>query len=168
MSVLNIIYYPDDRLRKISKPVTQINDAIQRIVYDMLDTMYAKKGIGLAAPQVDIHLRIIVLDISENKTQHLVLINPEILAKSGETGINEGCLSIPHQSGFVLRAKHLKIRALDIQGNSFQLETHNIQAICIQHEMDHLIGKLFVDYLSILKRQRICKKINKLNKRVRA
>ncbi|WP_038499574.1 peptide deformylase [Candidatus Palibaumannia cicadellinicola] len=162
MSVLPILHYPDDRLRKISQPVTEINDTIHRIVYDMFETMYVNKGIGLAAPQVDINLRIIVIDISESQAQRLVLINPELLAKSGQTGIDEGCLSIPDQYYFVPRAQYVKVQALDLDGNNFQLETNNIQAICIQHEMDHLIGKLFVDYLSPLKRQYIYNKIKKL------
>ncbi|PLK58777.1 peptide deformylase [Candidatus Palibaumannia cicadellinicola] len=162
MSILPILHYPDDRLRKISKPVTEINDTIHLIVYNMFDTMYANKGIGLAAPQVDINLRIIVIDVSENQVQRLVLINPELLDKSGQTGIDEGCLSIPNQYYFVPRAKYVKVRAQDLGGNYFQLETNNIQAICIQHEMDHLIGKLFVDYLSPLKQKLIGKKMNKM------
>ncbi|ABF13812.1 peptide deformylase [Candidatus Palibaumannia cicadellinicola] len=162
MSLLPILYYPDHRLRQISKPVNKINNSIYRIVYDMFDTMYHKNGIGLAAPQVNINLNIIVIDVSENKEQRLVLINPELLAKSGETGIHEGCLSIPEQHGFVPRAKNIKVRALDLNGNSFNLETNDLQAICIQHEMDHLVGKLFIDYLSPLKRQRLLKKMKQL------
>lgn len=162
MSLLQVLHYPDERLRKVAKPVADVNDAIRRIVDDMFETMYAEEGIGLAATQVDIHQRIIVIDVSENRDQRLVLINPELLEKSGETGIDEGCLSIPDQRGFVPRAEKVKVRALDRDGNSFELEADDLLAICIQHEMDHLIGKLFVDYLSPLKRQRIRQKMEKL------
>ncbi|AHF73026.1 peptide deformylase [Candidatus Sodalis pierantonius str. SOPE] len=162
MSLLQVLHYPDERLRKVAKPVADVNDAIRRIVDDMFETMYAEEGIGLAATQVDIHQRIIVIDVSENRDQRLVLINPELLEKSGETGIDEGCLSIPDQRGFVPRAEKVKVRALDRDGNSFELETDDLLAICIQHEMDHLVGKLFVDYLSPLKRQRIRQKMEKL------
>ncbi len=162
MSLLQVLHYPDERLRKVAKPVADVNDAIRRIVDDMFETMYAEKGIGLAATQVDIHQRIIVIDVSENRDQRLVLINPELLEKSGETGIDEGCLSIPDQRGFVPRAEKVKVRALDRDGNSFELEADDLLAVCIQHEMDHLVGKLFVDYLSPLKRQRIRQKMEKL------
>ncbi|CAJ0999603.1 Peptide deformylase [Sodalis praecaptivus] len=162
MSLLQVLHYPDERLRKVAKPVADVNDAIRRIVDDMFETMYAEEGIGLAATQVDIHQRIIVIDVSENRDQRLVLINPELLEKSGETGIDEGCLSIPDQRGFVPRAEKVKVRALDRDGNSFELEADDLLAICIQHEMDHLVGKLFVDYLSPLKRQRIRQKMEKL------
>lgn len=162
MSLLKIIHYPDDRLRKVANPVSEVNDSIRCIVDDMFETMYAEKGIGLAATQVDIHQRIIVSDVSESHDQCLVLINPKLLEKSGETGIDEGCLSIPDQRGFVQRSETIKVQALDRDGNSFNLEAVNLLAICIQHEMDHLVGKLFVDYLSPLKRQRIRKKMEKL------
>lgn len=162
MSLLQVLHYPDERLRKVAKPVADVNDAIRRIVDDMFEAMYAEEGIGLAATQVDIHQRIIVIDVSENRDQRLVLINPELLEKSGETGIDEGCLSIPDQRGFVPRAEKVKVRALDRDGNSFELEADDLLAICIQHEMDHLVGKLFVDYLSPLKRQRIRQKMEKL------
>ncbi|OIV46926.1 peptide deformylase [Sodalis sp. TME1] len=162
MSLLQVLHYPDERLRKVAKPVADVNDAIRRIVDDMFETMYAEEGIGLAATQVDIHQRIIVIDVSENRDQRLVLINPELLEKSRETGIDEGCLSIPDQRGFVPRAEKVKVRALDRDGNSFELEADDLLAICIQHEMDHLVGKLFVDYLSPLKRQRIRQKMEKL------
>ncbi len=155
MSLLQILHYPDDRLRTIAKPVKAVNSTVQRIVDDMFETMYAEEGIGLAATQVDIHQRIIVIDVSENRDQRVVLINPELLEKSGETGIEEGCLSIPGYRGFVPRAERVKVRALNREGDSFELETTGLLAICIQHEMDHLMGKLFVDYLSPLKRQRI-------------
>lgn len=162
MSLLQVLHYPDERLRKVAKPVVDVNDAVRRIVDDMFETMYAEEGIGLAATQVDIHQRIIVIDVSESLDQRLVLINPELLEKSGEAGIDEGCLSIPDQRGFVPRAEKVKVRALDRDGTRFELEADDLLAICIQHEMDHLVGKLFVDYLSPLKRQRIRQKMEKL------
>ncbi len=164
MSVLQILHFPDDRLRIVAKPVKEVNAEIQQIVDDMFETMYAEEGIGLAATQVNIHQRIIVIDVTDDKSQQLVLINPELLEQSGETGIEEGCLSIPDQRGLVPRAANVKIRALDRNGESFELEAGELLAICIQHEMDHLIGKLFVDYLSPLKRQRIRQKMEKLAK----
>ncbi|EIC82257.1 peptide deformylase [Serratia sp. M24T3] len=164
MSVLQILHFPDDRLRIVAKPVKEVNAEIQQIVDDMFETMYAEEGIGLAATQVNIHQRIIVIDVTDDKSQQLVLINPELLEQSGETGIEEGCLSIPDQRGLVPRAANVKIRALDRNGKSFELEADELLAICIQHEMDHLIGKLFVDYLSPLKRQRIRQKMEKLAK----
>lgn len=166
MSLLHVLHYPDARLRKVAKPVADVNDAIRRIVDDMFETMYAEEGIGLAATQVDVHQRIIVIDVSENRDQRLVLINPELLEKSGAAGIGEGCLSIPDQRGFVPRAEKVSVRALDRYGNSFELEADDLLAICIQHEMDHLVGKLFVDYLSPLKRQRIRQKIEKLERMI--
>ncbi|WJV62194.1 peptide deformylase [Pectobacteriaceae bacterium C52] len=165
MSVLQVLHYPEDeRLRITAEPVKEVNAEIQRIVDDMFDTMYEEEGIGLAATQVDIHQRIIVMDISEERNQRLVFINPELLEKNGETGIEEGCLSIPETRALIPRAEHVKVRALDRAGNSFELETDGLLAICIQHEMDHLVGKLFVDYLSPLKRQRIRQKLEKLAK----
>lgn len=164
MSVLNVLHYPDERLRTVAKPVEKVDASIQRIIDDMFDTMYDEEGIGLAATQVDIHQRIIVIDVSESRNERLVLINPELLNKEGETGIEEGCLSVPEQQGFVPRAEKVKIRALDYNGTSFELEADGLLAICIQHEMDHLVGKLFVDYLSPLKRQRIRQKVEKLDR----
>ncbi|EQB98518.1 peptide deformylase [Photorhabdus temperata] len=164
MSVLQVLHYPDERLRTIATPVKEVNAEIQRIIDDMFETMYAEEGIGLAATQVDIHQRIVVIDVSETRNERLVLINPELLEKSGNTGIEEGCLSIPEQRALVPRAGKVKIRALDYNGQSFELQADDLLAICIQHEMDHLIGKLFVDYLSPLKRQRIRQKVEKLDK----
>ncbi|ACS84251.1 MULTISPECIES: peptide deformylase [Musicola] len=164
MSVLQVLHFPDERLRITAKPVKEVNADIQRIVDDMFDTMYAEEGIGLAATQVNIHQRIIVIDVSEERDQRLVLINPELLEKSGDTGIEEGCLSIPETRALVPRAERVKIRALDKDGKPFELETDGLLAICIQHEMDHLVGKLFVDYLSPLKRQRIRQKLEKLDR----
>jgi len=162
MSVLQVLHFPDDRLRIVAKPVKEVNADIQRIVDDMFETMYAEEGIGLAATQVDIHQRIIVIDVSENRDERLTLINPELLSKDGETGIEEGCLSIPEQRAFVPRAERVKIRALNREGEAFELEADGLVAICIQHERDHLVGKLFIDYLSPMKRQRIRQKMEKL------
>lgn len=164
MSVLNVLHYPDERLRTVAKPVEKVDASIQRIIDDMFDTMYDEEGIGLAATQVDIHQRIIVIDVSESRNERLVLINPELLNKEGETGIEEGCLSVPEQHGFVPRAEKVKVRALNYNGDEFELEADGLLAICIQHEMDHLVGKLFVDYLSPLKRQRIRQKVEKLDR----
>lgn len=146
MAVLHVLHYPDERLRTIAKPVEKVDAEIQKIVDDMFETMYLEEGIGLAATQVDIHQRIIVIDISETRDQKLVLINPELLDQEGDTGIEEGCLSIPEQRAFVPRAERVKVRALDYNGQPFELEADDLLAICIQHEMDHLVGKLFVDY----------------------
>ncbi|HEK2680096.1 TPA: peptide deformylase [Proteus mirabilis] len=165
MAVLHVLHYPDERLRTIAKPVEKVDAEIQKIVDDMFETMYLEEGIGLAATQVDIHQRIIVIDISETRDQKLVLINPELLDQEGDTGIEEGCLSIPEQRAFVPRAERVKVRALDYNGQPFELEADDLLAICIQHEMDHLVGKLFVDYLSPLKRQRIRQKVEKIDKR---
>ncbi|PWC09821.1 peptide deformylase [Brenneria corticis] len=162
MSVLHVLHFPDERLRIKAQPVKEVNADIQRIVDDMFDTMYEEEGIGLAATQVDIHQRIIVIDVSETRDQRLVLINPELLEKSGDTGIEEGCLSIPETRALVPRAERVKVRALDREGNTFELEAEGLLAICIQHEMDHLVGKLFIDYLSSLKRQRIRQKLEKM------
>ncbi|MBT0731607.1 peptide deformylase [Rosenbergiella nectarea] len=162
MSVLQVLHYPDERLRKVAKPVAQVTSDIKQIVDDMFETMYAEEGIGLAATQVDIHQRIIVIDVSEERNERLVLINPEILNKCGETGIEEGCLSIPEQRALVPRAEKVTIRALNREGEQFELDADGLLAICIQHEIDHLEGKLFIDYLSPLKRQRIRQKLEKL------
>lgn len=162
MAVLPVLHFPDERLRIKAKPVAEVTPDIQRIADDMLETMYAEEGIGLAATQVDIHQRIIVIDVSENRDQPFVIINPEVLEKSGETGIEEGCLSVPESRGFVPRSEKIKIRALDRDGKAYELAADDLLAICIQHEMDHLEGKLFVDYLSPLKRQRIRQKLEKI------
>lgn len=164
MAVLHVLHYPDERLRTIAKPVEKVDAEIQKIVDDMFETMYLEEGIGLAAIQVNIHQRIIVIDVSETRDQRLVLINPELLDADGDTGIEEGCLSIPEQRAFIPRAEHVKVKALDYNGKPFELEADDLLAICIQHEMDHLVGKLFVDYLSPLKRQRIRQKVEKLDK----
>ena len=162
MAILDVLRFPDERLRTVAAPVETITPELQRIVDDMFETMYAEEGIGLAATQVDIHQRIIVIDVSENREDQLVLINPEILEQSGSTGIEEGCLSVPGSRALVPRAEWVKVRALDRNGKPFELEVDDLLAICIQHEMDHLVGKLFVDYLSPLKRQRIRQKLEKM------
>lgn len=152
MNFLKILRYPDKRLRIIAKPIKNINNKIQNIINNMFYTMYFKKGIGLAATQVNIHKRIIVIDISENQNQKIVLINPIILEKSGKIKIEEGCLSIPDKREKIIRSKKIKIRAFNNYGVEFELEAQNLLAVCIQHEMDHLIGKLFIDYLSFIKK----------------
>ena len=164
MAILNILNYPDERLRTVAQPVSEVTEEIQQLTDNMLETMYAAPGIGLAATQVNVHQRIIVMDISEEKNQPLVLINPEIIEKDGEQEFDEGCLSVPGIYETVQRAEHIKIRALNSEGEEFEMEATGLLAVCIQHEMDHLMGKLFVDYLSNLKRQRIRKKIQKQQK----
>ena len=162
MAILDVLRFPDERLRTVAAPVETITPELQQIVDDMFETMYAEEGIGLAATQVDIHQRIIVIDVSEDREDQLVLINPEILEQSGSTGIEEVCLSVPGNRALVPRAEWVKVRALDRHGKPFELEADDLLAICIQHEMDHLVGKLFVDYLSPLKRQRIRQKLEKM------
>ncbi len=164
MSVLQVLHYPDDRLRKIAEPVKIVNEDVQNTVHSMLETMYSEDGIGLAATQVGIEKRIIVIDLFKNREDRLVLINPELLEKNGEIQTEEGCLSIPFYQIPVLRATNVKIRALNLAGQSFELEAQNLLAICIQHEMDHLSGRLLVDYVSPLKRERIRKKLEKIAK----
>ncbi len=164
MSVLQVLTFPDDRLRTVAKPVEKVTPEIQKIVDDMIETMYDEEGIGLAATQVDIHQRIVVIDISESRNEPMVLINPEILEKRGEDGIEEGCLSVPGARALVPRAAEVTVKALDRDGNEFTLEADNLLAICIQHELDHLQGKLFVDYLSPLKRKRIQDKLAKIKR----
>ncbi|MDX1698872.1 MAG: peptide deformylase [Thiohalobacterales bacterium] len=161
MTTLNILHFPDPRLRNIAQPVERVDDGVRRLVDDMFETMYAAPGIGLAATQVDVAKRIIVIDVSEEKDQPLCLINPEILELDGVEEMEEGCLSVPGVYETVQRAEKIRVRALDRDGNPFELETDGLLAVCIQHEIDHLDGKLFVDYLSQLKRTRIRKKLEK-------
>lgn len=162
MSILNILHYPDERLRTVAAPVQQVDGEIRTLVDDMFETMYQAPGIGLAATQVDVHKRVLVIDISEDKSEPLCFINPEIITSSGEEKMDEGCLSVPGIYEPVIRAKQITVRALGRDGNSFDLDVNGLLAVCIQHEMDHLEGKLFVDYLSEMKRQRIRKKMQKL------
>jgi len=162
MAVLDVLTFPDERLRTKAEPVTEVNDDIRKIVDDMFETMYAENGVGLAATQVNIHKRIVVIDVSDNKEQSYVLINPEIIRKSDSTMVNEeGCLSVPTCYAKVDRHTEVTVKALDRDGNSFELDGEELLAICIQHELDHLNGVLFVDYLSPLKRKRIQAKLEK-------
>ena len=164
MTRLTILEYPDPRLRTIAQPVQAVDDALRTLVDDMLETMYASNGIGLAATQVDVHRRLLVADVSEQRTQPLVFINPEIAARD-EIGLaQEGCLSLPGIFEEIERAQRIQVRALGRDGQPFEMEACGLLAVCIQHEMDHLEGKLFVDYLSELKRQRVRKKLEKERK----
>jgi peptide deformylase len=165
MARLTILEYPDPRLRTKAVPVEAVDDEIRRLAADMLETMYAAPGIGLAATQVDVHKRLLVLDVSENGDQPMVFINPEIIESAGDCESEEGCLSVPDYTETVSRAESIRVRALDRNGESFELEADGLLAICIQHEMDHLEGKLFVDYLSQLKRQRLRKRLSKTRRR---
>ena len=164
MSVLTILEFPDDRLRKKAVKVQVVDDSIKKLVDDMLETMYLAKGIGLAATQVNVHQRIIVIDVSEEKDKPLCLINPEIITKDGEEESEEGCLSVPGFFEKVKRAENITVKALDKDGTPFEFEANDLLAVCVQHELDHLEGKLFVDYISSLKRQRIKKKLEKIHK----
>lgn len=162
MATLQILHYPDPRLRNVSHAVASVDDGVRKLVDDMLETMYAAPGIGLAAIQVNVLKRVVVVDVSDDHHQPLVLINPEILAQDGEEiESEEGCLSVPGIYENVKRPSHVQIRALDRNGEAFESEAEGLLATCIQHEVDHLDGKLFVDYLSRLKRHRIRKKAEK-------
>ncbi len=165
MARLPILLYPDPRLRRKTEPVTSFDAGLQRLIDDMLQTMYEVPGIGLAAPQVNVRLRLLVVDVSEQRDQPLVLINPQLLDRSGVEPYEEGCLSVPGFYEPVQRATWIRFRALDRNGEPFEREAEGLLAVCIQHEMDHLEGKLFVDYLSEVKRQRIRKKLEKLRRR---
>ena len=164
MTILNILKYPDQRLYKVAREVKVVNNEIKTLISDMAETMYEAPGIGLAATQVDFHQRIIIIDISEDKNNLLVLINPILLESKGEEFNQEGCLSVPEVFEKVKRADWIKISAIDINGKKFELEADGLLAVCIQHEMDHLEGKVFVDYLSNLKKNRIKKKLIKMDK----
>ncbi|HEY9201765.1 MAG TPA: peptide deformylase [Gammaproteobacteria bacterium] len=164
MPVLDILEFPDERLRTRAKPVEEVTDEIRQLVDDMFETMYAAPGIGLAATQVNVHQRVVVIDISRDKSEPLCLINPVIVARDGIEQHEEGCLSVPGIYETVERADHIKLEALNRDGEKFVLETGDLLAVCIQHELDHLEGKLFVDYLSPLKRNRIKKKLEKQKK----
>ncbi len=155
MALLPILRYPDPRLHRHAAPVERIDESIRKLVADMAETMYEAPGIGLAATQVDVHRRVIVIDVSEDKSKLLVLINPEILERAGEQACEEGCLSVPGIYEKVTRSERVKVRALDQQGEAFVLEAEGLLAVCIQHEIDHLEGKVFVEHLSKLKQGRI-------------
>jgi peptide deformylase len=159
--LLNILEFPDPRLRKLATPVAAVTPEITKLIQDMAETMYAAPGIGLAATQVDVHKRIIVMDLSETKDELRVFVNPELLAADGALESEEGCLSVPGYYDDVLRAARVRIRAQDARGETFELAAEGLLAVCIQHEMDHLIGKVFVDHLSPLKRARLAAKARK-------
>lgn len=164
MPQLEILIHPDPRLRQVAKPVSQVDKRIQQLVDDMFETMYEAPGIGLAATQVNVHKRVVVIDVSDNKDDPRVFINPEITELHGEEEMEEGCLSVPGFQEVVKRAESIRVTALDKDGQSFELETGGLLAVCVQHEIDHLNGKLFTDYLSKLKQRRIRKKLEKIEK----
>jgi len=161
MALLPILYYPDPRLHKVAAEVSRVDQHIRKFIKDMAQTMYAAPGIGLAASQVDVHKRIIVIDISETRDQLKAFINPKLLEASGQADCEEGCLSVPGIYEKVRRAERIKVTALDTEGRPFTLEAEGLLAVCVQHEMDHLEGKVFVEYLSRLKQQRILAKLKK-------
>ena len=164
MATLTILNYPDPRLHTVAKPVKEVNAEIARLIADMAETMYAAPGIGLAATQVDQHIQLIVIDTSKEQNDLLVLINPKIVVKSGLQDFEEGCLSVPGVYEMVTRAEKITVEALDRQGKKLKLNAEGLLAVCIQHEMDHLLGKVFVEYLSPLKRNRIKTKMVKLQR----
>lgn len=161
MAVLDVLRFPDERLRTVAEPITEVNEEIKTLIEDMFETMNDESGVGLAATQVNRHVRMFVLDVSENSDDPHVFINPEIINKEGSMINEEGCLSVPHSYAKVERAEKVTMKALDKNGNEFTKEAEGLMAICMQHELDHLDGKLFVDYLSPLKRERIKKKLEK-------
>ena len=161
MAIRDILHFPDERLRTKAQPVAEVDDSVRLLVSDMFETMYDAPGIGLAATQINVHQRIIVMDVSEDRRAPLVLINPEIIKKAGDQMGEEGCLSVPGVYEPVQRAARITVRTLDLEGKEQTIEADGLLAVCIQHEMDHLEGTLFVDYLSGLKRQRIRKKLHK-------
>lgn len=162
MALLDILNYPDPRLHTVAKPIKNVDSALKRLIDDMAETMYEAPGIGLAATQVNHHIQLIVIDTSESKDDLLVLINPKITHKDGEQQFDEGCLSVPGVYETVTRAQHITVEALGRDGKPYKLKTDGLLSVCIQHEMDHLLGKVFVEYLSALKRNRIKNKMLKL------
>jgi peptide deformylase len=166
MALLKILQYPDERLHTVASPVSEVTDEIRALLRDMAETMYAAPGIGLAATQVDVHLRVIVIDISETHDQLHVLINPEIVSQSGESEYEEGCLSVPGIFGKVPRAERITVEAVDRDGKPYTLEADGLLAVCIQHEIDHLAGKVFVEYWSRMKQTRIQAKFKKQRRKV--
>jgi len=167
MAILDILHFPDARLRTKAKAVLQVDDKIRRIVDDMFETMYAAPGIGLAATQVNIHKQIIVIDLSESNDQPLCLINPKVVKREGIVCREEGCLSVPNIYDLVERSANITVQALDKKGKNIEILANDFLSVCIQHEMDHLQGKLFIDYLSPLKRQRIRRKLEKQQNQIR-
>jgi peptide deformylase len=164
MALLDILHFPDPRLRKVSRPVDTVDKSINQLLDNMLETMYEAPGIGLAAPQVNVHRRVVTIDVSESRDSPVFLINPVIVATEGTEEMEEGCLSVPDQFAAVTRAESVAVEYLDRDGKLQTLETDGLLAVCIQHEIDHLNGKLFVDYISPLKRTRIRKKMEKMFK----
>jgi peptide deformylase len=164
MATLQILQYPDPRLRNVAAPVARVDDDIRRLIDDMFETMYEAPGIGLAATQVNVHRRILVSDVSETRCEPVCLINPSIVQGFGSEQMEEGCLSVPGVYDTVERAEHIVVTGLDRNGSAIELDVDGLLAVCIQHEVDHLDGKLFVDYLSLLKRSRIRKKLEKTQK----
>ena len=164
MALLEILQHPDPRLRKKAAPVEQVDDSIRQLVDDMLETMYDSKGIGLAATQVNVHKRVVVIDLSDDKSEPQCFINAEIVEKQGIMEYEEGCLSVPDYYEKVTRAENIRVKALNQQGETFELAAEGLLAVCIQHELDHLEGKLFVDYLSSLKQQRVRKRMEKMKR----
>lgn len=164
MAILDILNYPDPRLHTVAKPVKEFNASLRRLIDDMSETMYEAPGIGLAATQVNQHIQLLIIDTSETKNQLQVFINPRILERDGEQVYEEGCLSVPGVYESVTRAEKIVVEAVDAQGKVFTLEAHGLLSVCIQHEMDHLLGKVFVEYLSPLKRNRIKNKMLKLQR----
>ena len=165
MALLSILRYPDPRLHQRAATVERVDDGIRKLIKDMAESMYAAPGIGLAATQVDVHLRVIVIDVAETRDQLLVLVNPELIAASGEADYEEGCLSVPGVYEKVRRAERITVRALDADGNAYMREADGVLAVCIQHEMDHLEGKVFVERLSRLKQGRILSRFKKQERR---
>lgn len=161
MAILQILRYPDPRLHKVAKPVAVVDVEIRKLAKDMAETMYGAPGVGLAATQVDVHKQLILIDLSETRDQLLVLINPQILESRGKSDCEEGCLSVPGIFEKVARAEWVKVRALNLDGKSFTMEANGLLSVCIQHEIDHLKGKVFVEYLSRLKQTRILGKLKK-------
>ncbi|RXZ44582.1 peptide deformylase [Crenobacter cavernae] len=165
MALLNILHYPDERLHTVAKPIATVDDRIRTLVDDMAETMYEAHGIGLAATQVNVHERLVVIDVTEDQSGLTAFINPEIVERRGDTVYEEGCLSVPGIYDKVHRSEWVKVRALDRNGEPFEIETDGLLAICIQHEIDHLNGKVFVEYLSPMKQERIKTKLKKREKR---
>ena len=166
MAILTILNYPDARLHTVAKPVAVVNDDIRKLISDMAETMYAAPGIGLAATQVNWHIQLIIVDTSQEQNNLLVFINPKIVAKNGEQNYEEGCLSVPGVYETVTRADKITVEALDMNGKKFKLNAEGLLSVCVQHEMDHLLGKVFVEYLSPLKRNRIKSKMQKHNREI--
>jgi peptide deformylase len=164
MALLEVLHFPDQRLRTVAKPVDQITDELKEITTNMIETMYAEDGVGLAATQVNFHQRVVVIDVSETRDQPMVIINPNIIAQSGEEESQEGCLSVPDTNADIQRSEFVTLEYLDLEGNKQVINADGLLAVCIQHELDHLKGKLFIDYLSPLKQKRIKTKLEKLQR----